>query len=250
MLKSYIRLVPDDPDGYQNLASVYMVAGRADEAVAYYRRALELAPESAPVRAKLARALFAAGRADEAAEVAETLATDETGEGGYVGAIIFREQGDLDKALAAFEAARPRYADDAEFWWELGLTHDAAGDSRAAVAAFDRSLELNAYASRVYTARGVNFLKLGDAASAAEDFEAALELNPGDAQAHYNLACLRAREGRTDAAVEHLALALELKPDRYGAMARRDPDLASCRELPRFRALLERYPPAGSEPGR
>ncbi len=250
LLKSYIRLLPDDPDGYQNLASVYMVVGRADEAVAYYRRALELAPESAPVRAKLARALFAAGRADEAAEVAETLAADETGDGGYVGAIIFREQGDLDKALAAFEAARPRCADDAEFWWELGLTHDAAGDSRAAVAAFDRSLELNAYASRVYTARGVNFLKLGDAASAAEDFEAALELNPGDAQAHYNLACSRAREGRTDAALEHLALALELKPDRYGAMARRDADLASCRELPRFRALLERYPPAESEPGR
>jgi len=250
LLKSYVRLLPDDPDGYQNLASIYMVSGREEEAVKYYRRALELAPGSAAIRAKLARVLFAAGRAGEAAEVAETLVADETGEGGYVGAVIFRERGDLDKALAAFEAAKPRYVDDAEFWWELGLTYDAAGDSRAAVAAFDRSLELNAYASRAYTARGVNFLKLGDATSAAKDFEAALELNPGDAQAHYNLACLRAGEGRPDAALGHLALALELKPGRYGPMAREDPDLASCRDRPEFQALLERYPAAGPEAGR
>ncbi len=250
LLKSYVRLLPDDADGYQNLASIYMVSGREDEAVECYRRAFEIAPDSAAVRAKLARALFAAGRPAEAAEVAEALVTDDTGEGGYVGAIIFREQGELDKALAAFEAAKPRYADDADFWWELGLTHDAAGDNRAAVAAFDRSLELNAYASRVHTARGVNFLKLGDEAAARDDFEAALELNPGDAQAHYNLACLSGRAGRTDEALEHLALALELRPDRYAAMARADADLASCRELPRFRALLARYPPAEPEAGK
>ena len=250
LLKSYVRLIPDDPDGYQNLASIYMVSGREDEAVEYYRRALELAPDSAAVRAKLARALFAAGRPAEAAEVAEALAADETGEGGYIGAIIFREQGDLDKALAAFETAKPRYVDDAEFWWEFGLTYDAAGDSRAAVAAFDRSLELDAYASRVYTARGVNFLKLDDEATAANDFEAALKLNPADAQAHYNLACLGAREGRPEAALGHLALALELKPDRYGPMAPEDPDLASCRDRPEFRALLKRYAPAESEPER
>ena len=202
------------------------------------------------VRAKLARALFAAGRPAEAAEVAEALAADETGEGGYIGAIIFREQGDLDKALAAFETAKPRYVDDAEFWWEFGLTYDAAGDSRAAIAAFDRSLELDAYASRVYTARGVNFLKLDDEASAANDFKAALKLNPADAQAHYNLACLGAREGRPEAALEHLARALELKPDRYGPMAPEDPDLASCRDRPEFRALLKHYAPAESEPER
>jgi uncharacterized protein (TIGR03382 family) len=247
LLKSYIRLFPDEPDGYQNLASVYMALGAADEAVTYYRRALELAPGSAELRAKLARALFAAGRPDEAAEVAESLAEDENGEGGYVGAVIFREQGNFEKALAAFEAAKPHYEDDGEFWWEFGLTHDAAGDSRAAVAAFDRALELNPYSSRIHTARGVNFLKLGEDEAAAADFERALELNPGEAQAHYNLACLRSRAGRPDEAMRHLALALELNPGRYAAMARDDPDLAACRELPRFRALLEEYAPPATE---
>ena len=250
LLRSYVRLIPDDADGYQNLASVYMAGGRADEAVVCYRRALALAPESAAVRAKLARALFAAGRPDEAAAVAETLRGDEAGEAGYISAIIFRERGDFGKALAAFEAAKPRYADDAEFWWEWGLTYDAAGQSRRAVEAFTKSLELNPYAARVYTARGVNFLKLGDTASAAKDFEAALAVNPADAQAHYNLACLSAREGRADAAFAHLDAALQLNPGRYAAMAARDPDLADCRDLPRFKMLLERHAAAESAPPR
>lgn len=241
LLRSYVRLLPGDVDGYQNLASVYMAAGRADEAAECYRRALELAPESAAIRAKLARALFAAGRPAEAAKVAEMLEADATGEGGYVAAIIFRERGDFDKAVAAFEAAKPHYADDPEFWWEWGLTYDAAGDSRRAVGVFGKALELDPYAAYVYTARGVNFMKLGDTASAVKDFEAALELNAGDAKAHYNLACINAREGRTAAALTHLEAALRFNPGRYTAMAPQDPDLASCRELPRFAALLERY---------
>ncbi len=248
LLKSYVSLIPDDADGYQNLASVYTVTGRAEDAVECYRRALELAPENAAIRAKLARALFAAGRADEAAEVAKTLETDATGEGGYVHAIIFREQGDFDKALAAFEAAKTRYADDAEFWLELGLTYDAAGDSRRALAAFDKSLELDPYAARVYTARGVNFLKLGDTTSAAKDFEAALNINPGNAQAQYNLACLYARDGLTGRAFKHLELALQLNPGRYAAMAPRDEDFAACRDSPEFKALIAKYARAKSAP--
>ncbi|HUU56978.1 MAG TPA: DUF2723 domain-containing protein [bacterium] len=234
---SYIRLAPDDVNGYQNLGSIYLVTGRADEAVAYYRRALALAPENATLRGRLARALLAAGRVDEAAEAAAGL-EGGAAEGEYIQAVIFRERGELDKALAAFEAAKPYHVDDAEFWWEVGLTYDAAGDYRAADRAYGKSIEIKPYNARAYTARGVNYLKLGDREGAAADFEAAIALEPRDAQAHYNLACVYALRGSGDEALEHLAVAVYLKPARYGAMAREDPDLASCRDLPAFEEAL------------
>jgi tetratricopeptide (TPR) repeat protein len=63
LFKSYVRLVPDDEEGYKNLAGIYVLKGRAAEAVKYYRRALELAPADAVTRARLARALLASGQA-------------------------------------------------------------------------------------------------------------------------------------------------------------------------------------------
>jgi Flp pilus assembly protein TadD len=237
LFASYIRLAPDDVNGYQNLGSIYLATGRAEEAVKYYRRALELAPENATLRGRLARALLAAGRVDEAAEAAAGL-EGAAAEGGYIHAVIYRERGETAKALAAFEAAKPHHADDAEFWWELGLTYGDAGDYAAAGEAYSKSIEINPYNGRAYTARGVSYLKRDDRDRAAEDFEAAIALEPWDAQAHYNLACIYALRGAEEEALGHLALAVALKPERYREMAREDPDLASCRDSPAFEEAL------------
>ncbi len=246
LFNSYVRLVPDDVNGYRNLGSIYLATGRADEAAQSYLRAAALAPGDAGLRVRLVRALLAAGRGDEAAAVAAALEEDSPGRSGYVRGVIFREEGELDKALAAFEAATPYYEDEAEFWWEKGLTHNAAGEYRAAAEAYGRSLALDADDARVHTARGVNYLRLGDTKSAAVDFNAAIASNPGNAQAQYNLACLYARDGLTAPALQHLELALQLNPGRYAAMAPRDKDFAACRDSPEFKALITKY--AGAKP--
>jgi len=235
---SYVRLVPDDVNGYYNLGTIYLVTGRPEEAAANFRRAAELAPERALIRARLAQALYAAGRPEAAAAVAATLEGEEATEVGYVRGALLREQGEVEAALAAFEAAAPYHAAKAEFWWEYGVTLDRAGDYRAAGEAFGESLALNPHASYVYTARGVNYLRLGETEAARRDFEAAVARNPEEAQAYYNLACISAREGETAEALRHLEAALEGNPGRYAALAADDPDLASCRGLPAFERLL------------
>jgi tetratricopeptide (TPR) repeat protein len=248
LFKSYIRLAPDDANGYRNLGSIYLATGRADEAARSYGRAAALAPRDAALRVRLAQALLAAGRGDEAAALAAKLEEGSPGRSGYVRGVILREEGKLDEALAAFEAATPYYEHDAEFWWEMGLAYGAAGDYRAAAEAYGRSLALDADDARVYTARGVNYLRLGDSTSAAEDFKAAIALNPGNAQAQYNLACLYARDGLAGPALQHLELALRLNPGRYAAMAPGDEDFASCRDSPEFKALVAKYAVAKSAP--
>jgi len=248
LYKSYVRLVPDDEEGYMNLAGIYMLSGRPAEAVGYYRRALDLAPGDAVIRARLARALLAAGRVDEAAAVAEDLEEGSLGEADYVRGLIYRERGESEKALAAFAAAEPDYAEDAGFWWERGLAYQAAGDHGAAVRAFDNALAFGPEFPPVYTARGVNYLKLGNGERARADFEAAVGLYAGDAPAHYELARIYAREGRKAAALEHLEAAVRIDPQHYVAIAREDAELAGVRNTTAFERLLAEYGVSTSAP--
>jgi tetratricopeptide (TPR) repeat protein len=247
LLESYVSLFPEDVGGYENLARVYNVMGRAADAAESYRRALALAPGDAAVRAKLIKALAAAGRADEAVAVASAGGV-EPGEADYLRGIAYREEGEVEESLAAFEAAAPYFAEDADFWLEFGLAQDAGGDYQAAVRTFTRALELDPGRSWLYTARGVEKLKLGNPDAAAGDFEAAISLNAADAQAHYNLACIYATGGRKAEALEHLEAAVRIDPEYYVTIAREDADFASVRTTAAFERLLAEYGGSAATP--
>ncbi len=206
-----------------------------------------MAPGDAAVRAKLIKALAVAGRADEAAAVASAGGV-EPGEADYLRGIAYREQGDVEEALAAFEAAAPYFAEDADFWLEFGLAQDAGGDYEAAVRTFTRALELDPGRSWLYTARGIEELKLVNPDAAAGDFEAAINLNAADAQAHYNLACIYATGGRKAAALERLEAAVRIDPEYYVTIAREDADLASVRTTAAFERLLAEHGVSTSAP--
>ena len=59
------KLMPGAPDPRMNLALTLEVAGRAEEAIAEYRSALETAPGHVPTMQSLARLLVAENRSDE-----------------------------------------------------------------------------------------------------------------------------------------------------------------------------------------
>ena len=80
------------------------------------------------------------------------------------------------------------------------------------------------------------YRELGREAKLAEHLARARELlSPDD---HYDWACVEAIAGNADAAMEHLRQALDETPG-YRFWARRDPDLASLHDYPRFRELVE-----------
>jgi hypothetical protein len=71
-----------------------------------------------------------------------------------------------------------------------------------------------------------------------------LERHRDSGSLHYNLACLEAIAGQRAAALAALTDAIRLRP-AAAAWAREDEDLASLRDDPQFRALVDR----DSEPG-
>ncbi len=81
--------------------------------------------------------------------------------------------------------------------------------------------------------------RLGRYAEGLEVDEQLVRHAPADCVARYNLACTLALLGRPDQALAELEQAAELGYTDGPAMEA-DEDLASLRELPRFRALLRR----------
>ncbi len=241
LFQSYISLFPNDVNGYQNLAIIYVLTGRPAAALAYYRRALELAPENGEIRRRLILVLTNQGKTDEALKLAEGFVGATPGEADYIQGFVLMKEGRAEKALVHFEAAAPYFPDDANFWRDKGFAHETTGDVDAAVAAFSKALAIRPDYGLVYTARGVAYLKDGNRKAAAADFKAALKYTPTDAQAHYNLACIYATEGQIDIAFEHLQAALKYNAARYGSLASTDPDLANCRRSPRFAHLVAPY---------
>src|SRR5690606_16305041 len=66
------------------------------------------------------------------------------------------------------------------------------------------------------------------------------QLQPGNFVVHYNLACVHARAGDAPQAIHHLRRAIELGfIDRLQLTT--DPDLASIREEPDYRAIIDNW---------
>lgn len=124
------------------------------------------------------------------------------------------------RQTAGLELAKRRSAEDSEM-------------GRAA----QRHLEAIATHLGFYLTR--ELFARGDYARARPALAVATEARPADPYLHYNLACAQARSGNEEGALESLSSALDLGLPQPLQMES-DQDLASLRELPRFRALIER----------
>jgi tetratricopeptide (TPR) repeat protein len=118
-------------------------AGRIDDAVAHYQRALFLRPDNADAHNNLGLAFAAQGRIDEAVthyERATVLNPDHAGAHGNLG-IILKDQGKFDEAMARYGRAlaiRPDYAEIQYYRAEIKTFHRGDADLAELQALADR----------------------------------------------------------------------------------------------------------------
>lgn len=174
----------ESPRGHYNLANALADLRRTDEAIAEYRRAIELDPGFAMARFNLSNLLAAHGQDDEAID-------------------------QLRRALAA----KPDYLDAHV---NLGVELQKKGRLDAGIAQLRAAVACDAHSPVAHDALGLALEKKRDLAGAAEQFEAGLALEPGNWLAHYHLGNVLRDRGETGGAAEHYRRALELKPDAQG----------------------------------
>jgi tetratricopeptide (TPR) repeat protein len=149
-----------------NIGAALQEAGRLDEAIAEYRRAIAIDPDYAPAFNNLGVALAATDRFDEA-----------------VGA--FRDALRLDPDSPVTQ----RNLGDAHY--NLGSARFEAGNAAEAVDHFRAALRLMPDSADVHNNLGVALASEGHVTEAVDHFNAALKLRPEFSDAQRNLAAVR-----------------------------------------------------------
>lgn len=128
------------------------------------------------------------------------------------------EDGDLRRALSAYQAVIDAFPDSPEGHNNLGALWASLGEWTRAEACFDRVVALLPGNPHVLYNRGVMRSHLGRHADAGADFGAALALAPNDADLHNNLGVSHFMRGNTEGARRHLDAALRLRPNYANAL--------------------------------
>ena len=154
--RQLVATQPDDADAIQLLGVIAWQMRKRDEALAYWRRALELRPDFAQAHYNLGNAL--------------------------------KDLGNLDEAVACYRRALELRPDYAKAYNNLGVALCDQGKPDEAVACCRRALELRPQDAQTHFNLGSALEWIGDLAGAEDCFRAALGHNPRFALAHYKLA--------------------------------------------------------------
>jgi tetratricopeptide (TPR) repeat protein len=126
------------------IARTYYLEGNMEQTEVTLRQALDLEPENVDALKLLSNLLITEGRAEEADEFIARLPEGEAlPADAYLNpGIDLYNQGDLDGALAKFEAAAASHPDEALVYYYRGLVLVAKGQNERAAADFNKLLEL------------------------------------------------------------------------------------------------------------
>ncbi len=170
-----LRLQPDNAEAHDDLGNVLSELGdREAEALAHYRRALELDPNSAKIHFNLALALRASGDGSEAVahyQTALRLAPGRAEIWNSFGSFLFRLQRISDAAIAYREAIRLQ-PDVPLFHNNLGTALTEMHRFDEAMAPLRRAIALAPDYAEAHYNLGVALQSVGRNQEAAEEFKA------------------------------------------------------------------------------
>lgn len=185
----------------------------------------------------------------------------------------YRLNGDLDLAIADFNAVVEDAPKEGYCYYRRGWTYEMQGERKKAMEDYNMGLEMTQDYPYLYLMRGELLLLEGKKTEADADFEMVvqkdtiadngscrqyalyflgrdneaeewmnkiIEEDPGNYGNYYDQACLYSRMGRLEESIAALRKSFE-KGYRSFSHIRLDDDLDAVRDLPEFKALMEEY---------
>jgi serine/threonine protein kinase/Flp pilus assembly protein TadD len=218
---------------------------RADSAS---KRAIELDPELPEVHTARGLALAYSKQFDEANKEFETAIRlgPKLFEAHYFYARALSQQGKLAEAVTEYTAASQLRPDDYLAPMFLGMVYEGLGRtdeshaiSHRALQLIERHLELNPDDARALNLGAVALGRQGQKERGLEWARRSMAADPEDSGLLYNTACFFAVQGEHEEALDCLEKAVDLGFGLRGWIEN-DSDLASLREEPRFKAVLQK----------
>ncbi|MGE5655405.1 MAG: tetratricopeptide repeat protein [Actinomycetota bacterium] len=224
------------PEEHFNLGETLLAQGKLDQAIASYRRAIELKPDWAAAYQNLGEALKRQGKTEEAAacyrraielnganasignQGQDTLGVVEVsnpiGNQGQDTLAAVQQQG---ARVAAQPVAPAINIEDAEAYIILGQGYFDQGKYEQAIAACKRAIQIKPDAVAVYKTLGNALQAVGKAEEALNWYARAVELKPDFAEVHANIGSVYAQQQKWQPAIAAYQKAISLKPDFAGA---------------------------------
>jgi tetratricopeptide (TPR) repeat protein len=212
-----LELKPDDEMAVINMANAYRNLGRDEEALLGYQRFLELDPRNAQVRYEVAQILADRGQLDQASAQLGQVLTLEPKMAAARNAlgVVAIKRGDLVTAEREIRDALKQKPDVRLAHFNLALIAEARGDARTAIAEYEK--EITDHPNGSFKAAfnlGKLYEHLGDHASQEQSFRRAVEINPQFAEGYFYLAKLYLDQNRElDQAAALARRGLEAAPD-------------------------------------
>ena len=210
LLDAALRVQPDLADAYLVLAQVNSAQGDIAATAANLEKYIELT-EDTSLYETVAQLQEAAGNIEAAQAAYDKFvqgAGSEVKEAGFQAGLYKMQAGQLEEAIAAFEA----YADDETYAagaaYNIGICKMNLGDYEGAVEAFTACEEKGGSFEGLYYNRGVCGLLNGIWDKAAADFTLSIEKEPYVDEARYNLAICQMQQGDYENAIAGFTLVI------------------------------------------
>jgi len=226
-------------DLYFEQGLLFDTAGRYEEAIAAYDRALAIKPDKDKAFNNKGTALRNLGRYEEAiAAYDQALAIKpDKHEAFYNKGFALGDLGRYEEAIAAYDHALAIKPDDEAFQGK-GVALGYLGRCEEAIAAFDQALAIKPDKHVALNNKGVTLGYLGRYVEAIAAFDQALAIKPDKHVAFYNKACCYGLQKDVVKAVEFLQQAIGLNP-KYREDTKTDSDFDGVRDDERFRAVVD-----------
>jgi predicted O-linked N-acetylglucosamine transferase (SPINDLY family) len=210
-----VQIDPDNAVAHGNLGLALILQGRLDEAIANCRRCVELKPDVAEGYSNLGRAWMAQGRIEEALACFRRALELRPGfaEAHNRLGLALQAQGNWQPAAASYRQALQANPAFPEAHLNLGNALKEGGHLEEAVACYRRALQLKPDYVEAYCNLVVALSAQGLSQEAIACGRRAIELRPDYAQAHNGLGNVLQEQGRPDEAIACYRRALQLKPD-------------------------------------
>lgn len=223
------------------ISKCYKYLGNYAKALEYADRAIALDSADYSYIAEKANLLNEMGKQKEAiAQVDKFISRYPDSYWGYASRGLYKRYGkDIDGAIEDYSMSIALNKDNADSYFGRAEMYALKGDRKAAEADYRKVIELdtipgnNAYAMFAY-------LGLGQKDKAVETMNEIISKYPTDNGNYYNAACLYSKMGEADKAIDYLQTAFE-KGYRAFTHIDMDQDLDAVRNLPKFKALVQKY---------
>ncbi len=223
-LTIFLKYLPDDEKGQDQMAEALYRAGRYLEAIKYLEKVIEFKPQDYETRGNLGYALNKVKRYDEAvAQFQSVLQHDPKDIQAHTQlALAMLHQKKYDEAITYFQQTLELDPDNWQVYADLGLAQAKLGRFNEALACWQDGLRISRSNStaqvKIFTLMALQVTQRGKIDPAKDYWQKVSQLEPDNITALYNLGLVASHQDELTVALSMYKRVLELNPEHLGAL--------------------------------